>query len=264
MMAELDGKVVLITGGASGIGLAAATRVVAQGGRVVITGRNAEKGAKAAADLGADNGRFVRHDVTSAEDWQRVVADVVATEQSIDGLVNNAGMSTFAPVDAEPLEHFNEVIATNLTGPFLGMQTVIPVMKKQAGGSIVNVSSAGGLVALPTTCSYAASKWGLRGLTKVAALELASRGIRVNSVHPGMTYTPMTAQTAGLVEGPGNYPACAMERVGSADEIAGAITYLLSAAASYTTGAEIAVDGGWTAGVLPKVLLGNELAEHLL
>ena len=262
-MADLENKVVLITGGASGIGLAAAEMVRDEGGLAVLTGRNEEKGAKAVAQVGADRAMFVPHDVCSQEDWRRVVAVVLEQHGRIDGLVNNAGLQTFSPVQSEPLEHFNEVIATNLTGPFLGMQAVIPVMREQGSGSIVNISSAGGLVALPTTGSYAASKWGLRGLTKVAALELAHRGVRVNSVHPGMTYTPMTAESAHLVEGPGNYPGCAMQRVGGAEEIAGAIVYLLSDKASYTTGAEIAVDGGWTAGILPKVLLGD-FADQML
>jgi 3alpha(or 20beta)-hydroxysteroid dehydrogenase len=261
-MADLDGRVVLITGGGSGIGLAAAERVRDEGGLPVITGRNEEKGAKAAAQLG-DQAMFLVQDVCSQEGWQRVVSTVLDKHGRIDGLVNNAGTATFSSVQSEPLEHFNEVIATNLTAPFLGMQAVIPVMREQGSGSIVNISSAGGLVALPATSSYAASKWGLRGLTKVAALELANRGVRVNSVHPGMIYTPMTAESAGLVEGPGGYPACAMERVGSADEIAGAIVYLLSDKASYTTGAEIAVDGGWTSGILPKVLLGD-YADQIL
>lgn len=262
-MADLEGLVVLITGGASGIGLATAELIRDEGGVPVITGRNEEKGAKAVAQLGADKAMFLPQDVCSQDDWRRVVAAVLDEHGRIDGLVNNAGMHTFAPVQSEPLEHFHEVLATNLTGPFMGMQAVIPVMREQGSGSIVNISSAGGLVALPTTGSYAASKWGLRGLTKVAALELAHRGVRVNSVHPGMTYTPMTAESAGLVEGPGNYPGCAMARVGRSEEIAGAIVYLLSDKASYTTGAEIAVDGGWTAGILPKVLLGD-FADQML
>ena len=261
-MADLEGRVVLVTGGASGIGRAAAELIRDEGGHPVLTDRDEERGVEAVAQLGDGAATFYRHDVTSQDDWRRVVEAVLDEHGRVDGLVNSAGVPTFATIQSEPLEHFNEVIATNLTGPFLGMQAVIPAMKEQGRGSIVNISSAAGLVALPATGSYAASKWGLRGLTKVAALELAHRGVRVNSVHPGMTYTPMTA-SAELLEGPGNYPACAMQRVGSADEIAGAIVYLLSDKASYTTGAEIAVDGGWTAGVLPKVLLGD-FADQLL
>lgn len=261
-MADLEGRVVLISGGGSGIGLAAAELVRDEGGIPIVTGRNEERGLEALARLG-DTAMFLRHDVCSQDDWQQVVSTILAKYGRLDGLVNNAGLHTFSPVQSEPLEHFNEVIATNLTGAFLGMQAVIPVMREQGNGSIVNISSAGGLVGLPTTGSYAASKWGLRGLTKVAALELAPRGVRVNSVHPGMIYTPMTAKAANLVEGAGNYPGCAMERVGGSAEIAGAIVYLLSDKASYTTGAEIAVDGGWTAGVLPKVLLGD-FADQVL
>lgn len=264
-MSTLENKVVVITGGGSGIGLAAAERVVKDGGTVVITGRDIEKGAKALSELGSERASFHQHDVAARTSWEELVAAVVAQHGRIDGLVNNAGLSaTASPLESETGAAWESILATNLSGPFHGMQTVIPVMKQQGGGSIVNVSSTGGLIGLPLTSSYAAAKWGLRGLTKVAALELAQKRIRVNSVHPGMTYTPMTAQTAGLIEGEGNYPSAPMGRVAGAAEIAGAIVYLLSDDASYTTGAEIAVDGGWTAGISPRALLGDELAGMLL
>jgi 3alpha(or 20beta)-hydroxysteroid dehydrogenase len=264
-MSRLDGKIIIVTGGTSGIGLAAAQRIVSEGGTVVITGRDSERGAKALTELGAERATFHQHDVASRADWAEVVAAVLAEHGRIDGLVNNAGLSaSAAPLEAETVDSFDAIIATNLAGPFHGMQGVIPAMKAQGGGSIVNVSSSGGLVGLPLTSSYAASKWGLRGLTRVAALELAHHKVRVNSVHPGMTYTPMTVQSAGLVEGEGMYPSAPMGRVASADEIAGAIVYLLSDDASYTTGAEIAVDGGWTSGLSPRALLGDELAGMLL
>lgn len=264
-MSKLDNKVIVITGGSSGIGLAAAQRAVEAGASVVITGRDAEKGEKALSELGDARAVFQRHDAASRESWAELVAAVVERHGRIDGLVNNAGLSaTAAPLEHEAVEAWETIVATNLSGPFHGMQAVIPVMKEQDGGSIVNISSTGGLVGLPLTSSYAAAKWGLRGLTKVAALELAHRKIRVNSVHPGMVYTPMTVQSAGLVEGEGNYPPAPMGRVAGAAEIAGAIVYLLSDDASYTTGAEIAVDGGWTAGISPRALLGDELASALL
>lgn len=264
-MSKLDNKVIVITGGSSGIGLAAAQRVVEAGGTVLITGRDAEKGAKALSELGSERAGFHQHDASSRESWAELVSAVVAQHGRIDGLVNNAGLSaTAARVEQETAEAWDSILATNLSGPFHGMQAVIPLMVENGGGSIVNVSSTGGLVGLPLTSSYAAAKWGLRGLGRVAALELAHKKVRVNTVHPGMVYTPMTVQSAGIVEGEGNYPPAPMGRVATAAEIAGAITYLLSDDASYTTGAEIAVDGGWTAGVSPRALLGDELAAALL
>ncbi|MFB9764769.1 glucose 1-dehydrogenase [Nocardioides kongjuensis] len=264
-MSNLDNLVIIVTGGGSGIGLAAADRIVRSGATVVITGRDVEKGKAALARIGDERASFLQHDVASRASWEEVVAAVLDTHGRIDGLVNNAGLSaTAAPFDQETTEAWDAIVATNLSGVFHGMQAVIPSMKDNGGGSIVNVSSTGGLVGLPLTSSYAAAKWGMRGLTRVAALELANKRIRVNSVHPGMVYTPMTVQSAGVVEGEGMYPPAPMGRVASASEIAGAIVYLLSADASYTTGAEIAVDGGWTAGVSPRALLGDELAGALL
>lgn len=260
-MNNLDSKVIVITGGTSGIGLAAAESVLRNGGTVVITGRDEEKGKKALSELGTDRASYQQHDASSRESWDALVEAVVAEHGRIDGLVNNAGLAAnAAPLDQETIESWESIVATNLSGPFHGMQAVIPVMKENGGGSIVNVSSTGGLVGLPLTSSYAAAKWGLRGLTRVAALELAGKKIRVNTVHPGMVYTPMTAVSAGLVEGEGNYPPAPMGRVANAAEISGAIVYLLSDDASYTTGAELAVDGGWTAGISPRALLGDEMA----
>ncbi|MEI7056697.1 SDR family oxidoreductase [Nocardioides sp. CCNWLW239] len=260
-MNNLDNKVIVITGGTSGIGLAAAERVLSNGGTAVITGRDAEKGRKALSELGSDRASYHQHDAVSRESWAAVVEAVLGEHGHIDGLVNNAGLSaTPVPVDQVSTDSWDTVVATNLSGPFYGMQAVIPGMKENGGGSIVNVSSSGGLMGLPLTAGYAAAKWGLRGLTRVAALELASKRIRVNTVHPGMVYTPMTAESAGLVEGEGNYPPAPMGRVAQAAEIAGAIVYLLSEDASYTTGAELAVDGGWTAGIAPRALLGDEMA----
>ena len=180
----------------------------------------------------------------------------VAEFGSLTGLVNNAGISTGQFVEHEPLEHFRRVLDINLVGVFNGMQAVIAPIRAAGGGSIVNISSAAGLMGLALTAGYGASKWGVRGLTKIAAVELGPDRIRVNSVHPGMTYTPMTADV-GIVPGEGNYPNTPMGRVGEAAEIAGAVTFLLSDTASYVTGAEIAVDGGWTAGPTVKYVMGQ-------
>ncbi|MBM4489148.1 SDR family oxidoreductase [Prescottella equi] len=251
----LSDKVVLVTGGARGLGAAFARRIVEGGGKVVIADVLDDDGRTTAAELG-DAARYVHLDVTDADAWRSAVEFTVAEFGSLTGLVNNAGVSTGQYIEHEPLEHFRQVLDINLVGVFNGIQAVIAPMRSAGGGSIVNISSAAGLMGLALTAGYGASKWGVRGLSKIAAVELGTDRIRVNSVHPGMTYTPMTAGV-GIQQGEGNYPNTPMGRVGEADEIAGAVTYLLSDAASYVTGAEIAVDGGWTAGPTVKYVMGQ-------
>ncbi|WP_455357359.1 glucose 1-dehydrogenase [Streptomyces sp. SYSU K217416] len=252
---DLSGKVVVITGGARGLGAAAAQAVVDGGGRAVITDVLEEDGAATAAKLG-DAARFIRHDVTSESDWQAALDFAVAEFGRIDGLVNNAGISSNQPLEHETVEHFRQVIEINLTGVFIGIKTAIPLLRANGGGSIVNISSAAGLTGLAMTAGYGASKWAVRGMSKVGAVELAEDRIRVNSVHPGMTLTPMTAPI-GIHAGEGNYPGAPMGRVGVPEEIAAAVAFLLSDAAGYMTGAELAVDGGWTAGLTVKYLTGQ-------
>ncbi|MEU8481888.1 glucose 1-dehydrogenase [Streptomyces sp. NPDC048641] len=254
-MNNLTGKTVLVTGGARGIGAEIARRAVEAGANVVVTDVLEDEGKTLAAHLG-DRARFVRHDVTSEEDWTAVAAFAVAEFGGIDGLVNNAGISTGQPLETETVEHFRKVLDINLTGVFIGMKTAINAMKDNGGGSIVNISSAAGLMGLALTGSYGASKWGVRGLTKLAAVEQGTAKIRVNSVHPGMIYTPMTAQL-GIQQGDGGYPNTPMGRVGEADEIAKAAVFLLSDDSSYVTGAELAVDGGWTTGPTVKYVMGQ-------
>ncbi|MFJ2861497.1 glucose 1-dehydrogenase [Kitasatospora sp. NPDC087314] len=254
-MNDLTGKTVIITGGARGLGAEAARLAVAAGGNVVITDVLADDGKATAAELG-DRARFVRHDVTSEQDWRRVVDFAAAEFGAVHGLVNNAGISTGSLLADESVEHFRKVVEINLTGVFIGMKTVVPAMRAAGGGSIVNISSAAGLMGLALTAGYGASKWGVRGLSKIGAVELGTERIRVNSVHPGMTYTPMTA-SVGIQRGEGNYPNTPMGRVGEAPEIATAVVYLLSDDASYVTGAELAVDGGWTTGPTVKYVMGQ-------
>ncbi|MFD9688105.1 glucose 1-dehydrogenase [Kitasatospora sp. NPDC059146] len=254
-MNDLTGRTVLITGGARGLGAEAARLAVAAGANVVITDVLAEDGAATAAELG-ERARFVRHDVTSEADWQRVVDFAVAEFGALHGLVNNAGISTGSLLADESVEHFRKVLDINLTGVFIGMKTVVPAMRAAGGGSIVNISSAAGLMGLALTAGYGASKWGVRGLSKIGAVELGTERIRVNSVHPGMTYTPMTA-SVGIRRGEGNYPNTPMGRVGEAPEIATAVVYLLSDDSSYVTGAELAVDGGWTTGPTVRYVMGQ-------
>ncbi|MBE2999580.1 glucose 1-dehydrogenase [Nocardiopsis sp. HNM0947] len=254
-MASLQGKSVVITGGARGLGAEAARQAVEAGARVLITDVLEEEGQETALALG-ENVSYAHHDVTSEADWQSVVERARARFGGVDGLVNNAGVSTGSLLTEESVEHFRQVVDINLTGVFIGMRTVAPVMREGGAGAIVNVSSAAGMMGLALTAGYGASKWGVRGLSKIGAVELGTDRIRVNSVHPGMTYTPMTAEV-GIQAGEGNYPNTPMGRVGEAREIAAAMVFLLSEEASYITGAELAVDGGWSSGPTIKYVLGQ-------
>ncbi|MEV8534331.1 glucose 1-dehydrogenase [Streptomyces sp. NPDC051211] len=258
-MVDLSGKVVVITGGARGLGAAAARTVVDGGGKVLITDVLEEEGTATAAGLG-ESARFLKHDVTSETEWQAALDHAVAEFGRIDGLVNNAGIATGQFLEHESIEHFRRVVEINLVGVFIGIKTAIPLLRAGGGGSIVNISSAAGLTGLALTAGYGASKWGVRGLSKIGAVELAEAKIRVNSVHPGMTLTPMTAPV-GIQAGEGNYPGAPMGRVGVPEEIAAAVAFLLSDASGYMTGAELAVDGGWTAGLTVRHLTGGETAR---
>lgn len=252
---RLSGVVAIVTGGSRGLGAAFAHHIVARGGRVVVADVLDDEGKQLVAELG-EAARYTHLDVTDPAQWASAVKFTFAEFGTLNGLVNNAGVAAGQFIEHEPVDHFRAVLEVNLVGVFNGLQVVIGPMRAAGGGSIVNISSAAGLMGLARTASYGASKWGVRGLTKIAAVELGTDRIRVNSVHPGMTYSPMTAEV-GIQVGEGNYPNIPMGRVGVADEIAGAVTYLLSDAAAYVTGAEIAVDGGWTAGPTVKYAMGQ-------
>ncbi|WP_327085700.1 glucose 1-dehydrogenase [Nonomuraea sp. NBC_01738] len=249
----LEGKVILITGGARGMGAATARRCAAAGARVVLTDVLTEEGTATAKEVG---GRFIAHDVTSEDDWARVVADV----GHLDGLVNNAGVVSATPIEHTALADFERVLKVNLAGVFLGLRSVVGAMRAGGGGAIVNLSSVAGLFAMPGTSAYGASKWGVRGLTKIAAMEFAPDRIRVNSVHPGMIVTPMTA-AFGATAAEGAFPLAPAGRWGQPEEVAEAIAFLLSDAASYITGAELAIDGGWTSGDMALMALTGPQRE---
>jgi 3alpha(or 20beta)-hydroxysteroid dehydrogenase len=240
----LRDKVAIVTGGASGLGAAAAAQMARDGARVVITDLRDEEGEKTAAGIG---GVYLHQDVTSEDDWQAVVDATVDRYGRVDGLVNNAGIDSWSLIENETLERFERVLKVNLTGVFLGLKAVIPPMRATGGGSVVNIGSAAGLTGHPLSSGYGAAKWGGRGLTRVAAVELGRHRIRVNSVHPGLVYTPMT-MAHGAKLGEGNFPLAPLGRVGEPAEIGAVVSFLISDSASYLTGAEIAVDGGWTAG----------------
>lgn len=243
-MPGLQDKVVIVTGGSSGLGAAAAARMARDGARVVVTGRRDEEGEKTAAGVG---GLFLHHDVTSEDDWRTVVDTALDRYGRVDGLVNNAGTDSWSLIENETLERFEQVLKVNLTGVFLGLRAVIAPMRAAEGGSIVNIGSAAGLTGHPLSSGYGASKWGVRGLTKIAAVELGRHRIRVNNVDPGLVYTPMT-MAHGAQPGEGNFPLAPLGRIGVPEEVGEVVSFLISDAASYVTGAEIAVDGGWTAG----------------
>lgn len=243
-MTSLSGKVVIVTGAARGQGAAEARLLAASDARVVCTDVREEEGRAVAAELG-EAGLFVRHDVTSAEGWREVATAAVGAYGRIDALVNNAALWRTAPVESETYENFELLLRVNLSGPFLGIQAVVPALREAGGGSIVNVSSTAGLVGVPGHAAYGSAKFGLRGLTRSSALDLARYGIRVNSVHPGAVDTPMTAAVVAAGRDWSHVP---LGRMGRAEEVGGVIAFLVSDASSYVTGAEFTVDGGLTTG----------------
>jgi 3alpha(or 20beta)-hydroxysteroid dehydrogenase len=242
-MRRFDGKVVLISGGARGQGAAEARLLVAEGGKVVLGDLLEAEGQALAAELGPSSALFLRQDVTEEADWARAVAAAVETFGGLHGLVNNAGIyvpKTLMETDAALFERHMRV---NQLGCFLGMKAVVPAMERAGGGAIVNISSVAGLRGSPGAIAYSATKWALRGMTKAAALDLAPRGIRVNSVHPGPIDTEMLKvrtpeQNRARVE------LVPMKRMGTAEEVAKLVLFLLSDDSAYITGAEVAIDGG--------------------
>ncbi|MGI5472703.1 glucose 1-dehydrogenase [Streptomyces sp. CA-132043] len=247
MSARLAGRTVLVTGAGRGQGAAEARLFAEHGARVVLTDIAEDAGRETAARLG-DQGLFVPHDVTDTAGWQRVVTAALDAFGRVDALVNNAALWRTAPIEEETEANLQRLLQVNLVGPFLGIQAVVPAMRATGdGGSIVNISSTAGLVGIQGHASYGATKFGLRGLTKSAALDLARHRIRVNSVHPGMVDTPMVAGALGADAGEREWPNVPLRRMGRPEEVAELVLYLVSDASAYVTGAEFAVDGGLTA-----------------
>lgn len=246
-MSTLDGKVVLLTGAGGGQGAAEAVACAEAGATVIaadITPQNAD-----ALPTRVPNLLRRTLDVTDADQWHALVAEVVQRFGRIDGLVNNAGVSVRTRVmDTTPAD-WERALSVNLTGTLLGIQTVVPHMP--AGGSIVNIGSVAALTGFHSA-AYAVSKWGVRGLTRVASMELGERGIRVNIIHPGFIETPMTATVSQSFR-EAVTDATPLGRHGTVGDIAPLVVFLLSDAAGYINGSEISVDGGQTAhgGALP-------------
>ena len=237
MGGRLEGKVAIVTGGASGIGAASAQLFAKEGAKVVVADAQPDRGREVADGAGAT---FHPLDVSSDDNWRDVVDEVVAAHGRIDGLVNNAGIFSAETLLDGSVETTRRVIEVNQMGTYLGMKRVAPVMPD--GSSIVNISSIGGMQGVPAF-AYASTKWAVRGMTKSAANELASLGIRVNSVHPGLVDTAMLEGTTPerRRELEATTP---MGRIATADDIAGPVVFLLSDESRYMTGAELVVDGG--------------------
>jgi 3alpha(or 20beta)-hydroxysteroid dehydrogenase len=247
---RLEAKVALITGAASGQGAAEARMFAAEGAAVVVADVDEPGGRRVATDLG-DSGVFVPLDVADASQWTTAVEQATAAFGGVDVLVNNAGIG-FPPrriEDERPEEH-DRVLATNLRGVYLGMRAVVPALGARGGGSIVNISSIDGLVGVAGMTSYAASKFAVTGMTRTAALELGRRGIRVNSIHPGVIETPLvrTAPPETLARLQTVLERQPIPRMGRPEEVAYLALYLASDESSYCTGAQFVIDGGHLAG----------------
>ena len=250
-MGRLDGKVALITGGARGMGKSHVRHLVSEGARVVFGDILDDKGAAVAAGLGEQACRYVHHDVTSEQDWAAAVATAMDAFGKIDVLVNNAGVLKFARIADMPLADFRRIFEVNAIGCWLGMKAVIGPMTAAGGGSIVNISSIEGFTGAAGLSAYSASKFAVRGMTKVAAQELGQFGIRVNSVHPGGVLTRMVidaAATPDHIDGTTFLQSIPISRFAQPVEISRLVAYLASDDSSYSTGSEFVADGGILSG----------------
>ncbi len=252
---RVAGKVALVTGGGSGLGAESAGRLAREGARVVLTDRAADAGAAVTAAIIAAGGDavFFAHDVTSEADWERVVAAAVERFGRLDVLVNNAGIaSSGLELMTHTFEAWRNVLSVNLDGVFLGMRYSGPAIAASGGGSVINLSSILGKVGFAGAAAYCASKGGVTLLTKAAAMEWAPLNIRVNSIHPGFIDTPMVANVIHEAENGNEMKDLIISRhmlgrLGVPREIADGVVFLASDESSFMTGAELVIDGGYTA-----------------
>jgi 3alpha(or 20beta)-hydroxysteroid dehydrogenase len=244
-MGRLEDKVALITGSSAGQGAAEARLFAAEGATVCITDVADAAGRALADQINANGGkaRYIHLDVVDPAQWKRAIDEVKRECGGLHILVNNAGTISRKGIANIGLDDWHRVMEVNLTGPLLGMQIATPLIRDSGGGSIINVSSIAGLTA-HYDAAYGASKWGLRGLTKSAALEFVDWGVRVNSIHPGQIADTSFARGAMPGHLEANRVATPMGRQGTTEECAQLVLFLASAESSYITGAEIAIDGG--------------------
>ncbi|MAG30645.1 MAG: 3-alpha-hydroxysteroid dehydrogenase [Deltaproteobacteria bacterium] len=252
-MGRLDGKVALISGAARGMGEAEARLFAAEGAKVAVCDLRDDEG-KAVADSIGENAIYQHLDVTNEDAWTEAVEATTRTFGGLTVLINNAGIAEAAPLVEMTLDSYRRVTDVNQTGVFLGMRAVIEPMTRAGNGSIINISSIDGLIGMDNIMSYVASKWAVRGMTKAAARELAPRGIRVNSIHPGFIYTHLAveeeshlAMTHALLD-KHTAKLAPMGRTGKPEEIAKLALFLASDDSSYSTGSEFVADGGLVAG----------------
>lgn len=248
-MGKLDRSVAIVTGGARGMGASHVRGLVAEGARVVVADVLEAEGRALAEELG-EGARFVRLDITDDASWEQALRETEEAFGPVDVLVNNAGVVQFKPWLSTSTEEFTRVLTINLTGQFIGIRTVVPSMRRSdRPGVIVNISSTAGLQGYAAEPGYVSSKWGVRGLTKAAALEFAPLGIRVVSVHPGVVATPMT-----VAVGEESYNQQPIPRMADPAEVTKLVLFLI-ADATYSTGSEFLVDGGAVLGPVVPVPL---------
>ncbi|PBC62750.1 short-chain dehydrogenase [Streptomyces sp. Tue6028] len=255
-MGKLDGRVVLITGAARGQGEQEARLFVAEGARVVLADVLDDQGETLAKEIGA---RYVHLDVSSEDDWRAATAAAKGAYGRVDGLVNNAGILRFNELVDTPLEEFQQIVQVNQVGVFLGIKTVAPEIAAAGGGTIVNTASYTGLTGMAWVGAYAATKHAIVGLTRVAALELAAKGIRVNAVCPGAVDTAMSNPAQLDPDADPEETSAALDelyrklvplgRVGRPEEVARLALFLTGEDSSYITGQPFVIDGGWLAGI---------------
>lgn len=238
---QLAGRTCLVSGAGQGLGAAIATAFANEGGRVAVCDIDRGKADRVTASLGAQATAY-RLDVRDAVEWSSTVAAVEAWAGPIGVLVNNAGIDAEGLIEDGDVAQWRNVVDTNLTSVFIGMSACVASLRRAGGGAIINMSSVAGLVGFPTRAAYVACKWGVRGLTKTAALELGRYGIRVNSLHPGPIRTPMTEHYP-----PETFRDQAIDRFGEAEEVA-RMAVFIAAQATYSTASEFIVDGGVMAG----------------
>ena len=255
-MIDLNNKVAIVTGGGRGQGAATARLFAEAGARVIICDVLDEEGQALAAEIG--EAAIYRHlDVSRGDQWAAVVEEAEQGGAGVDILINNAAIGDSTPLlDVKP-EMLQRLLNVNVTGTYIGMQAVLPGMIQRGRGAIVNISSVDGMRGNGGLVAYTSTKWAVRGMTKSAALEFANRGIRINSVHPGAVDTPMLNPSGGDTSALAASFRIPQGRVGTSTEIAYASLFLASDAASYINGAELAVDGAWSAGIV----LGR-ISEH--